>query len=173
MCPTKTHIIYSMIMLPLRGLLGNLLWRNEEATYFLWGAITECHCHLVFYWQLIRCQRGWQKTIQKDENPLSPPLLLSSIPHICHLDHQYIGGEKIGHVEKFQISIHDRCGEIWNFSTCRGISNFSHNRCGEIIIFAKFGGISKFYTWQMWRNLKFTLFLVVKSVLWQFTLFFA
>ena len=35
-----------------------------------------------------------------------------SIPHICHLDHLYIGGEKIGHVEKFQISIHDRCGEI-------------------------------------------------------------
>ena len=47
-----------------------------------------------------------------DENPLSPPLLLSSIPHICHLDHQYIGGEKIGHVEKFQISMYDRCGEI-------------------------------------------------------------
>ena len=60
---------------------------------------------------------------------------------------------KIGHVEKFQISIHNRCGEIRNF--------------------ARFGGISKFYTWQMWRNLKFILFLVVKSVLWQFTLFFA
>ena len=76
-----------------------------------------------------------------------------TIPHICHLDHLYIGGEKIGHVEKFQISIHNRCGEIRNF--------------------ARFGGISKFYTWQMWRNLKFILFLVVKSVLWQFTLFFA
>ena len=60
---------------------------------------------------------------------------------------------KIGHVEKFQISIHNRCGEIRNF--------------------AKFGGISKFYTWQMWRHLKFTLFLVVKYVLWQFMLFFA
>ena len=34
------------------------------------------------------------------------------IPHICHLHHLYIGGEKIGHVEKFQISIHNRCGEI-------------------------------------------------------------
>ena len=33
-------------------------------------------------------------------------------PHICHLDHLYIGGEKIGHVEKFQMSIHDECGEI-------------------------------------------------------------
>ena len=63
-----------------------------------------------------------------------------SIPHICHLDHLYIGGEKIGHVEKFQISIHNRCGEIRNF--------------------ARFGGISKFNTWQMWRNLKSTLFLL-------------
>ena len=34
-----------------------------------------------------------------------------------------------------QISPHDRCGEIWNFSPCWVISNFS--------------------TWQMWRNLKF------------------
>ena len=76
-----------------------------------------------------------------------------SIPHICHFDHLYIGGEKNCHVEKFQIWIHNRCGEIRNF--------------------ARLGGISKFYTWQMWRNLKFILFLVVKSVLWQFTLFFA
>ena len=43
-------------------------------------------------------------------------------------------GEKICHVEKFHISVHDRCGEIWNFSTCGLISHFS--------------------TWQMWRNLK-------------------
>ena len=56
-----------------------------------------------------------------------------TIPHICHLDHLYIGGEKIGHVEKFQISTHDRCGEIWNFSMWRVISDFSHNRCWEIL----------------------------------------
>ena len=42
---------------------------------------------------------------------------------------------KICHVEKFQIYMHDRCGEIWNFSTFEVISNFS--------------------TWQMWRNLTF------------------
>ena len=29
------------------------------------------------------------------------------------------------HVEKFQIYIYERCGEIWNFSRCRVISNFS------------------------------------------------
>ena len=29
------------------------------------------------------------------------------IPHICHLDHLHVGGEKICHVEKFQISIHE------------------------------------------------------------------
>ena len=69
------------------------------------------------------------------------------------------------------------CGEIsdfntWNFSTWRGISVFPHNRCGEMWNFAKFGGISHFSTWQMWRNMKFTLFSVVKSVLLRFTLFF-
>ena len=34
------------------------------------------------------------------------------IPDICHGSHGYIRGEKICHVEKFQISMHDRCGEI-------------------------------------------------------------
>ena len=34
------------------------------------------------------------------------------IPDICHGSHGYIRGEKICHVEKFQMSIHDRCGEI-------------------------------------------------------------
>ena len=58
-----------------------------------------------------------------------------SIPDICHGSHGYIRGEKICHVEKFQISMHDRCGEFWNFSTCGVISHLS--------------------TWQMWRNLNF------------------
>ena len=64
-----------------------------------------------------------------------------------------------------QFSIQDRCGEIWNFSTCRGISDFPHNRCGEMWNFAKFGEISHFSTGQMWRNLKFIQFFVIKSVL--------
>ena len=34
------------------------------------------------------------------------------IPDIRHQFHQYICGEKICHVEKFQISMHDRCGEF-------------------------------------------------------------
>ena len=42
---------------------------------------------------------------------------------------------KICHVEKFQISMRGKCGEIWNFSTCGVISNFA--------------------IWKMWRNLKF------------------
>ena len=29
------------------------------------------------------------------------------IPDICHLDQLHVGGEKICHVEKFQISIHE------------------------------------------------------------------
>ena len=58
--------------------------------------------------------------------------LLLSIPHICHLDHLYIGGEKLvmwrnfrfqyttdvekseilPDLEEFQNSTHDRCEEI-------------------------------------------------------------
>ena len=33
--------------------------------------------------------------------------VLQPIPDICHLDHLHVGGEKICHVEKFQISIHE------------------------------------------------------------------
>ena len=57
------------------------------------------------------------------------------IPDICHKYHKLDMRRKICHVEKFQIYMHDRCGEIWNFST--------------------FGVISNFSTWQMWRNLTF------------------
>ena len=35
-----------------------------------------------------------------------------SIPDICHQSHQYICGEKNCHVEKFQISMHDKCGDF-------------------------------------------------------------
>ena len=34
----------------------------------------------------------------------------------------YIRGEKICHVEKFQLSMCDNCGEIDNFSACGEIS---------------------------------------------------
>ena len=60
---------------------------------------------------------------------------LLPLPHICHIYHIWDMWRKICHVEKFQIYMHDRCGEIWNFST--------------------FGVISNFSTWQMWRNLTF------------------
>ena len=61
--------------------------------------------------------------------------MLKCIPHICHIYHILDMWRKNCHVEKFQICMHDICREIWNFSTCWVISNFS--------------------TWQMWRNLKF------------------
>ena len=35
-----------------------------------------------------------------------------TIPDICHGHRDGVRGEKICHVEKFQISVHDRCGEI-------------------------------------------------------------
>ena len=50
-----------------------------------------------------------------DDSIFRLPVL--TIPHICHLDHLYIGGEKSVMWRKFQISIHDRCGEMSNFST--------------------------------------------------------
>ena len=33
------------------------------------------------------------------------------IPHICHGHKDGVRGEKICHVEKFQISVHETCGE--------------------------------------------------------------
>ena len=33
------------------------------------------------------------------------------IPHICHGHRDGVRGEKICHVEKFQISVHETCGE--------------------------------------------------------------
>ena len=34
------------------------------------------------------------------------------IPHICHGLTDDVRGKKICHVEKFQIPVHDRCGEV-------------------------------------------------------------
>ena len=36
----------------------------------------------------------------------------TDIPHICHGLTDGVRGEKICHVEKFQIPVHDRCGEV-------------------------------------------------------------
>lgn len=109
-------------------------------------------------------RRSMQRIISP-ENVLSIFWLSSTIPYICHPYHIYIDREKISHeisphVKEFQISHTSRCGEIWNVAKFKGISNFS--------------------TWQMWRNLKFNLFLlqtlfsgnfVAKSVLSRLTLF--
>ena len=107
----------------------------------------------------------------------------TTIPHICHLNHLYIGGEKsvmwrnfrfqcMTDVEKFEISPHAEEFQL-----------FPHNRCGKMWNFAKFGGILHISTWQMWRNPKFTLFccckicfvtnyaVFAKSVLARFTRF--
>ena len=55
----------------------------------------------------------YNAAIRKFDTPL--PLFTQqplSIPHICHGLTDGVRGEKIFHVEKFQISVHDRCGEI-------------------------------------------------------------
>ena len=147
-------LLVLLLVLVLAKLATNLVQANSLPMKSCSNPATCCFCQRGQYrppghhhnWLGIRCSQSikWDGYFQK-----CPKIQKVT----CHLDHLYRGGRKIGHVEKFQISMHNRCGEIRNF--------------------ARFGGISKFYTWQMWRNLKFTLFLVVKSVLWQFTLFFA
>ena len=42
--------------------------------------------------------------------------------HICHEYHGLYLWRKNCHVEKFQLSMYDNCGEIENFSTCGEIS---------------------------------------------------
>ena len=53
----------------------------------------------------------------------------------CYLYHLPDMWRKICHVEKFQISLRDKCGEIWYFSTWGVFSNIA--------------------IWKMWINLKF------------------
>ena len=53
--------------------------------------------------------------------------------HICHEYHELYSWRKNCHVEKFQLSMYDNCGEIENFSTCGEISvqlmGFYSNLC--------------------------------------------
>ena len=84
--------------------------------------------------------------------PWNLPVTLC-IPDICHLDHLHVGGEKICHVEKFQISIHEISPHEEEFQ-------FYHTTDVE-----KFGEISHFSTGLIWGNLKFMQFFVIKSVL--------
>ena len=46
-------------------------------------------------------------------------------PDICHEYHELYSWRKNCHVEKFQLSMYDNCGEIENFSTCGEISDVS------------------------------------------------
>ena len=44
---------------------------------------------------------------------VSTCICIHTIPHICHIVHMWDMWRKICHVEKFQISIHGKWGEIW------------------------------------------------------------
>ena len=73
------------------------------------------------------------------------------------------------YVEKFQFYIHDKCGEIWNFSTSVmwRYFRFLHMidvKKSKIYPHLSCEDISDFFTWQMWEILQKTDFL-------QFTLF--
>ena len=65
---------------------------------------------------------------------LNNPSPLPELIFVTNITNQ-ISGEKICHMEKFQLSMHDDCGEIRNISMCGVISDFS--------------------TQQMWQNMKF------------------
>ena len=96
----------------------------------------------------------------------------SSGDHICHLYHLDIGGEKIGHVEEFQISIHDRCAEILNFSRCSRISDFHRTDVEKSEILPnleEFQISPQCRCEEIWNSPCFWLW---NQFFWQFTLFF-
>ena len=49
--------------------------------------------------------------------------IVSCIPYHIFVTNLFV--EKSCHVEKFKISMHDKCGVISNFATCGVISNFA------------------------------------------------
>ena len=89
-------------------------------------------------------------------------------PHICHIYHIWYMWRKNCHVEKFQIFMHDRCVEIWNFSACEEFKKFLH------IANVEKSQISPHLACVMWRmssQMYNLCCIVVKSVLSRFTLF--
>ena len=72
---------------------------------------------LTWYW-VPSGPPGAQKRPILAQISMAPYLLwycmVLHIPHICHGHHGQCPWRKIGHVEKFQISTHDRCEEILN-----------------------------------------------------------
>ena len=78
--------------------------------------------------------------------------------------------KKIGHVEKFQISIHDRCWEIWNFPTWRGISVSAWSKtlqpkCVKLIM--RTGTTAKPCTSKPDRNIRKSSFVITGAGVWQ------
>ena len=82
------------------------------------------------------------------------------IPDICHIVQMWDMWRKIFHVEKFQISIHGKCGYIWNAAhlSCgdmRRNFKFLQNTDEEKFEILHICQIQNFSTWEMWINLKF------------------
>ena len=71
-------------------------------------------------------------TLAVNPNLILEPCHMKTIPHICHLDHLYIGGEKIGHVEKFQISIPKDVEKSGILPDLKEFQNSTHEECKEI-----------------------------------------
>ena len=96
------------------------------------------------FWQKKCTQIGFLDTEEIYFHAIYGWLIISSLllirPDICHEYHELYSWRTNCHVEKFQLSMYDNCGEIQSFSTCGEISDVS--------------------TWQMWRNLKFCTYVM-------------
>ena len=62
----------------------------------------------------------------------SEKALPSVIPHICHLNHLYIGGEKIGHVKNFRFQYTTDVEKSEILPDLEEFQNSTHDKCEEI-----------------------------------------
>ena len=96
---------------------------------------------------------------------------VQNIPHICHKVHKWEMWRQICHVEKFQISIHGRCREFWNYPSCGEISP-EHRFVCNLRCFVTIGAFlrgenfrPKLYMWikmtNMWYGPKLMKFFIL------------
>ena len=81
-----------------------------------------------------------------------PKFIRRGIPDICHLDHLHVGGEKIGTWRNIIFQHLTDVKKSENFSTCRGISDFSTQQMWRYVKIC-----------QIWRNFTFLYMTDVKK----------
>ena len=109
-----------------------LSWRDQTSIF----RGEETYCCLFVHSHHLSLAKS-EHTSTKIQETAKIPFLYGQTWYLSRIS-RIIFVEKNCHVEKFQLSMYDNCGEIENFSTCGEISDVS--------------------TWQMWRNLKFSTY---------------